>query len=114
MARSSSARCKAAGGTRRHRDAVDAQRPAAQAPLELQPRIVLSDPDALCRAALLGLGVALVAMPHALVPESGAPLRVLPRWYALGGPISLYFTSGRLLPAKTRALVDLRGRGLRA
>ena len=30
----------------------------------------------------------------------------LPRWYADGGPISLYFAGGRLLPAKTRAFVD--------
>lgn len=91
----------------RLRDRMMRDRAGAQAPVELQPHIVLSDPDALCRAALLGLGVALVAMPHALPHlESGALLRVLPRWYADGGPISLYFAGGRLLPAKTRAFVD--------
>lgn len=91
----------------RLRDRMMRDRAGAQAPVELQPRIVLGDPDALCRAALLGLGVALVAMPHALPHlESGALLRLLPRWYADGGPISLYFAGGRLLPAKTRAFVD--------
>jgi len=91
----------------RLRDRMMRDRAGAQAPVELQPRIVLSDPDALCRAALLGLGVALVAMPHALPHlEGGALLRLLPRWYADGGPISLYFAGGGLLPAKTRAFVD--------
>jgi DNA-binding transcriptional LysR family regulator len=38
--------------------------------------------------------------------KSGALQRVLPDWYSDQGVISLYFTSQKLLPAKTRAFVD--------
>ncbi|SDH89799.1 DNA-binding transcriptional regulator, LysR family [Pseudomonas benzenivorans] len=78
-----------------------------QAPLELRPRMLVNDPEALCRAALLGMGVALLAMPDVLAHlHSGALRRLLPDWYVDAGPISLYFASNRLLPAKTRAFVD--------
>jgi hypothetical protein len=52
-------------------------------------------------------GVGLSAMPNVL-PQlaSGALVRVLRDWYADAGPISLYFASQKLLPAKTRAFVD--------
>lgn len=33
-------------------------------------------------------------------------MRLLPRWYADAGPISLYFAGQRLLPAKTRVFID--------
>jgi len=42
-------------------------------------------------------------LPHL---ESGALQRVLPDWHSDQGAISLYFTSQKLLPAKTRAFVD--------
>lgn len=78
-----------------------------QVTIELKPRLTVNDPDALCRAVLLGLGVGLVPMPHALpYLESGALVRLLPGWYADAGPISLYYASQRLLPAKTRAFVE--------
>ena len=68
---------------------------------------MLNEPEAICRAALLGLGVALIALPNALPHlERGTLVRLLPRWYADVGPISLYFAGQRLLPAKTRAFVD--------
>jgi DNA-binding transcriptional LysR family regulator len=63
---------------------------------------VLNDPEAMCRAALMGLGVGLIPLPHALPHlESGALMRLVPDWYADAGPISLYFASKQLLPAKT-------------
>lgn len=69
--------------------------------------LVLNDPEATCRCALLGLGVALVAVPHALPHlESGALVRLVPKWYADAGPISLYYATRTLLPAKTRAFVE--------
>jgi DNA-binding transcriptional LysR family regulator len=74
---------------------------------ELPPRLVLNDPEAMCRAALMGLGVSLVPLPHVLPHlESRALVRLLPGWYADAGPISLYFAGRKLLPAKTRAFVD--------
>ncbi len=76
-------------------------------PIELRQRIVINDPESVCRCALLGLGIAFVATlnvaPHL---HSGSLVRVLPEWHADIGPISLYFAGHRQLPAKTRAFVD--------
>ncbi|MCQ2996048.1 LysR family transcriptional regulator [Pseudomonas syringae] len=76
-------------------------------PLDLKPRMTMSDSDAACSAAEQGLGIALVSMPFA-VPylRSGQLLRVLPDWYVDDGNISLYYTEHKLLPGKTRAFVD--------
>jgi DNA-binding transcriptional LysR family regulator len=76
--------------------------------IAVQPdKIVLNDPAAVCRAALLGLGVALMPVPDAYPHlKSGALVRLLPKWYADLGAISLYYSSRTLLPAKTRAFVD--------
>lgn len=73
----------------------------------LREDIVVNDPAAMREAARLGLGVALLAMPDVL-PEldSGALVRLVPRWYADAGAISVYFASRTLLPGKTRAFVD--------
>nr|WP_315231965.1 LysR substrate-binding domain-containing protein [uncultured Albidiferax sp.] len=72
-----------------------------------KPALLVNGPDAICPAALLGLGVGLVSVPHALpYLQSGALVRLLPDWYCDVGPISLYFASQKLLPAKTRAFVD--------
>ena len=71
------------------------------------PVMMVNDPDALSHATLLGLGVGLVAVPHAAPHlESGALERLLPDWHVDIGPLSLYFSSQKLLPAKTRAFVD--------
>ena len=72
-----------------------------------KPVMTVSGPDAIFPATLLGLGVGLIAVPHALPHlESGALERLLPDWYSDIGPISLYFASQKLLPAKTRVFVD--------
>lgn len=69
--------------------------------------IVVNDPAAMREAARLGLGVALLAMPDVLPElESGALVRLVPRWYADAGAISVYYASRTLLPGKTRAFVD--------
>lgn len=94
-------------GSGRLRDRLLRDRTGREAAVELRPRAVLSDPEAVCRAAVAGLGVALVAMPHALAHlERGSLVRVLPRWHADAGPVSLYFAGQRLLPAKTRVFID--------
>lgn len=75
--------------------------------VQLPGTIVFNDPSAMCRAALLGLGVTLIAVPDALRHlESGALVRVVPQWYADAGSISVYYATRTLLPAKTRAFVD--------
>jgi DNA-binding transcriptional LysR family regulator len=82
-------------------------REGAEEMLEQKARIVANDPDALCSAALIGLGVAMIAVPFVLPHLQGGTLqRVLPDWYSDLGAISLYFTSQKLLPAKTRVFVD--------
>jgi len=73
----------------------------------LKATIAFDDPEAMCRAALLGLGVTLIAVHHALPHlESGALVRLVPQWYADAGPISIYYASRTLIPAKTRVFVD--------
>src|SRR6266436_165615 len=79
----------------------------AEIPVKLKEKIVLDDPEATCRAALLGLGVTLLAVCHALPHlDRGALVRLVPQWYSDGGPISIYYASRTLLPAKTRVFVD--------
>jgi DNA-binding transcriptional LysR family regulator len=74
---------------------------------ELVPRMTLTEPDGIVQAALMGMGVALLAVPNVLsYLESGQLVRLLPDWHEDAGPISLYFTSQKLLPAKTRVFVD--------
>ena len=76
-------------------------------PAEPRARVVLNDPDGICGSALLGMGVALLATTDLeSYLETGALRRVLPDWYVDIGVISLYFTSQKLMPAKTRAFVD--------
>lgn len=75
--------------------------------IEPQPRLWVSDPEALCDAALAGYGVALAGMPHVLPHlDAGRLVRLLPRWWCDAGTIAVYFPSTRLLPAKTRVFVD--------
>ena len=38
--------------------------------------------------------------------ESGALVRLVPQWYADAGPISIYYASRALMPAKTRVFLD--------
>jgi DNA-binding transcriptional LysR family regulator len=82
-------------------------REGAEAVLEQKARMVANDAEALCRVALMGLGVALIAVPFVLPHlQSGKLQRVLPDWYSDLGAISLYFSSQKLLPAKTRVFID--------
>ena len=82
-------------------------REGVEATLEHKARVVADDPEAICRAALMGLGVAMIAVPYVQRHlESGALQRVLPEWHADLGAISIYFASQKMLPAKTRAFVD--------
>ncbi|MDI9855386.1 LysR family transcriptional regulator [Comamonas sp. 17RB] len=73
----------------------------------VRPVIVMDDPEAMARAAATGMGIALLPLPHALpLLESGALVRVLPNWYAESRPLSIYYTSRKLVPAKVRVFVD--------
>jgi DNA-binding transcriptional LysR family regulator len=93
--------------TGRRRVWVMRNRRGQEASVDLEPAVVVNDPEAACRAALMGIGVALLPMPHAWPHlESGRLTRLLPGWCADAGAISIYFAGGRLLPAKTRAFVD--------
>jgi DNA-binding transcriptional LysR family regulator len=79
----------------------------AQRPLLLGQRMSMSDPEAACRVAAMGLGIALVSVPHALPHlEQGGLQRVLPGWYADAGMLSIYFPAQKLLPSNTRVFVD--------
>ena len=74
---------------------------------DLRPALLINDPDAICGAALTGMGVAQLALADVAEHlERGELVRLLPDWHADAGSISLYFASQKLLPAKTRAFVD--------
>lgn len=84
------------------RNAAGEEMPAATT-----ERIVVNDPAAMRQAAELGLGVAMLAIPDALAQlKSRALIRLLPKWYADAGAISLYYPSRSHLPAKTRVFID--------
>lgn len=73
----------------------------------LKETLIVNDPAAMREAAVLGLGVTLIAVPDVLRElESGKLVRLLPQWYADAGAISLYYANRTLLPAKTRAFID--------
>ncbi|WP_245289715.1 LysR substrate-binding domain-containing protein, partial [Agrobacterium sp. JL28] len=76
-------------------------------PARLRETVVVNDPAAMRMAALVGMGVTMIAKPDALpYLESGDLIRVLPHWYADAGPISIYYANRTLLPLKTRVFVD--------
>lgn len=80
-----------------------------------KPIMLVNDPDAICRATLLGIGIGMVSVPHARPHlASGALVRLLPDWHVDVGPLSLYFSNQKLLPAKTRAFVDFITEAFRA
>lgn len=75
--------------------------------VDLRPRVVFDDMEAIIVGASLGLGVGLVALALAKPAlERGELVRVLPKWHADAGALSIYYASHKLLPAKTRAFVD--------
>ena len=72
-----------------------------------KPRLVFSDHEAIAQAARAGLGVALLPMLFAFAHiKSGELVRLLPGWYSDAGPLSLYYPTRRMLPAKTRVFID--------
>jgi DNA-binding transcriptional LysR family regulator len=82
-------------------------RRVAEQPVQCKPRLIFSDPEAVAQAARMGLGVALLPMPFAFGSiQSGDLVRLLPGWYSDAGAVSIYYSSKRMLPAKTRAFVD--------
>ncbi|MET0778230.1 MAG: LysR family transcriptional regulator [Pseudomonas mandelii] len=73
----------------------------------LDENIVLNDPAAMREAAILGLGVSLLVLPDVAAHiQRGELVRLLPDWHADAGPISLYYPSRTLMPAKTRVFID--------
>jgi DNA-binding transcriptional LysR family regulator len=82
-------------------------REGVEATLQHKARLMADEPEAICRAVLMGLGVVMISMTSVERHlQSGALQRLLPDWYADLGAVSLYFPSQKLLRAKTRAFVD--------
>ena len=77
-------------GRLRHRVMCDAN--GTELPAALNETIVVNDPAAMSRAALLSLGVTLLSVAEALpYLESNALVRLVPNWYVDVGSISLYY-----------------------
>ena len=82
-------------------------RRAPEETVQCRPRFIFNDPEAIAEAARHGLGVALLPMPFAFtLIAAGELVRLLPGWYSDAGPLSLYYPSRRMLPAKTKVFVD--------
>lgn len=78
-----------------------------EATANLNENIILNDPAAMREAAMLGLGVSLLVLPDVLANiQRGELVRLLPGWHADAGPISLYYPTRTLMPAKTRVFID--------
>lgn len=74
---------------------------------EPRVRMAANDPEAVLCSVLMHMGVGMLAMPDVVdLLDNGALVRVLPGWHEDIGTISVYFTSQKLMPAKTRAFVD--------
>ncbi|MFE8596272.1 LysR family transcriptional regulator [Archangium violaceum] len=87
--------------TMRNRDGTEAL-------VDPKPAILLSELDAMAAAVRGGMGVALLPTSQVLADlERGTAVRVLPEWYADGGPLLVYFSSQRLLPARVRVFIEL-------
>lgn len=70
-------------------------------------RTVVNDPDAVCDAALNGMGLARLGAHHVLEHlQSGRLVRVLAHCRTADGAIQLYYPHFRHTPAKLRVLVD--------
>lgn len=73
----------------------------------VRPVAVLDDPESIAKAAACGLGIAMLPLPHLLpMLQSGELRQILPAWYAETGPLSIYYSSRKLLPAKVKVFVD--------
>jgi DNA-binding transcriptional LysR family regulator len=93
--------------TRRVRERAMRNAAGDEMTVPLKATVAFDDPEAMCQAAVLGMGVTQIIVAHALRHlESGALVRLVPQWYADAGPISIYYASRRQLPAKTRVFVD--------
>lgn len=78
-----------------------------EAVLEMPTLAVLSDPQAVRQAALMGMGVAVLALADVVdCIGHGTLVRLLPDWHVDAGVISLYYASRAQLPGKTRAFID--------
>ena len=75
--------------------------------VSLRPEIILNDPVPAMEAALMGLGVALLAVPDVLPHLSnGLLVRLLPGWFVDAGAISLYHAIPTLTPRKTQMFIN--------
>ncbi len=70
-------------------------------------RLVLTDLDAICEAAVAGMGLARLGAHHVLpYLDDGRLVQVLPGYPATGGTIYIYYAHYRLTPPKVRAFID--------
>jgi DNA-binding transcriptional LysR family regulator len=70
-------------------------------------RLVLTDLDAICDAAIAGMGLAMLGA-HQVLPylDDRRLVRVLSQFPATGGCIYVYYAHYRLTPPKVRAFID--------
>ena len=73
-----------------------------------RPRVTANSPDVLIGLACAGRGITLVPLHYAAESvQAGRLVRVLPQWFSPGGRGWAVFPGRRLMPARTRAFLDL-------
>lgn len=78
-----------------------------EAAFEPRTVVICDDPEAMAAAAVAGMGIALLPLPHVMqFFGSGQLVQVLPAWHTPARPLCVYYPSRRHLPAKTRVFVD--------
>ncbi|WP_226648287.1 LysR family transcriptional regulator [Microbulbifer variabilis] len=75
--------------------------------VSLRPSVIMNDPEAICRCAVMGLGVTLAPMDCAYTwLQRGELVRLLPDWHVDLGAVVVYYSGQKLLPSKTRVFID--------
>ncbi len=75
--------------------------------MPVEGRLVLTDIDAICDAAVTGMGLARLGVHHVLpYLDDGRLVRVLNEFPAPTGAIQVYYAHYRLTPPKVRAFID--------
>lgn len=83
------------------------KREEARVVITPRARLAGNSPELLIRLACAGAGIAAVPDAYALPDlQHGRLVRILPDWQLPGEPVSAVFPGRRLVPPKTRALID--------
>jgi DNA-binding transcriptional LysR family regulator len=90
-------------------------RDGAEVAITVQPRLVVSNVEAACDAALAGIGLTRAFSYHVeAAVEAGTLTTVLDEFQIATRPVSFVYAAGRFMPIKLRAFLDFAAPRLKA